>query len=131
MTPFRRRSRSGVCSIVPSGRRFRQKEPACGKESKTDKGKGGGPHAAGDCIPDAAGIDIGAEEVFVAVPPDRAAEPVRSFETFTRDLHEMADWLQSCGVRTVAMESTGVSGFRCSRFSRRAASRCFSSMPSM
>jgi transposase len=58
--------------------------------------------------PDAAGIDVGAEEVFVAVPPDRAAEPVRSFETFTRDLSELADWLQSCGVRTVAMESTGV-----------------------
>jgi len=58
--------------------------------------------------PDAAGIDIGAEEVFVAVPPDRTAEPVRSFETFTRDLYELADWLQSCGIRSVAMESTGV-----------------------
>ena len=57
---------------------------------------------------DAAGIDIGAEEVFVAVPADRSAEPVRSFGTFTRDLHELADWLQSCRVRTVAMESTGV-----------------------
>ncbi len=44
----------------------------------------------------------------MAVSPDRAAEPVRSFETFTRDLHELTDWLQSCGVRTVAMESTGV-----------------------
>jgi transposase len=58
--------------------------------------------------PDAAGIDVGAEEVFVAVPPDRTAEPVRSFETFTRDLYELADWLQSCGIRSVAMESTGV-----------------------
>ena len=56
----------------------------------------------------AAGIDIGAEEIFVAVPADRAADPVRSFGTFTRDLHELADWLQECGVRTVAMESTGV-----------------------
>ena len=42
--------------------------------------------------PDAAGIDVGAEEVFVSVPPDRAAEPVRSFATFTRDLYELADW---------------------------------------
>src|SRR4051794_12181019 len=58
--------------------------------------------------PDAAGIDVGAEELFVAVPPDRTPEAVRSFKTFTRDLHELADWLQSCGVRTVAMESTGV-----------------------
>jgi transposase len=56
---------------------------------------------------DAAGIDIGAEEIFVAVPADRAADSVRSFGTFTRDLHELADWLQECGVSTVAMESTG------------------------
>ena len=58
--------------------------------------------------PDAAGVDIGAEEIFVAVPADRAADPVRSFGTFTRELHDLADWLQKCGVRTVAMESTGV-----------------------
>jgi len=58
--------------------------------------------------PDAAGIDIGAEEVFVAVPPDRDTESVRRFGTFTRDLHEMAEWLKHCGVRSVAMESTGV-----------------------
>jgi transposase len=57
---------------------------------------------------DAAGIDIGAEEIFVAVPTDRVLDPVRSFGTFTRDLHELADWLRDCGVRTVAMESTGV-----------------------
>jgi transposase len=57
---------------------------------------------------DAAGVDIGAEEIFVAVPAERVLEPVRSFGTFTRDLHELADWLQECGVRTVAMESTGV-----------------------
>src|SRR5215213_727978 len=43
-----------------------------------------------------------------AVPPDRDAEPVRSFGTFTGDLHRLADWLEHCGVRTVAMESTGV-----------------------
>ena len=34
--------------------------------------------------------------------------PVRSFETFTRDLNELADWSQECRVRTIAMESTGV-----------------------
>jgi transposase len=58
--------------------------------------------------PDAAGIDIGATEIFVAVPADRAAENVRSFPTFTQDLYALADWLKQCGVRTVAMESTGV-----------------------
>lgn len=58
--------------------------------------------------PDAAGIDIGAEEIFVAVPVDRDPEPVRRFRTFTRNLLEMADWLSHCGIRSVAMESTGV-----------------------
>ena len=58
--------------------------------------------------PDAAGIDIGATEIFVAVPADRAEENVRSFPTFTQDLYALADWLQQCGIRTVAMESTGV-----------------------
>ena len=59
--------------------------------------------------PDAAGVDIGAEEIYVAVAPDRDAEPVRSFEgTFTRDLHQLAEWLRQCRIRTVAMESTGV-----------------------
>jgi transposase len=76
------------------------------KGTRKSKGKGG------RMLPvlqaDAAGIDVGAEEVFVAVPADRSAEPVRSFGTFTRDLHELANWLQSCRVRTVAMESTGV-----------------------
>jgi transposase len=58
--------------------------------------------------PDAAGIDVGASEIFVAVPADRDAQPVRSFATFTRDLNSLADWLQACGIRSVAMESTSV-----------------------
>ena len=58
--------------------------------------------------PDAAGIDIGATEIFVAVPADRAAENVRGFPTFTQDLYALADWLEQCGIKTVAMESTGV-----------------------
>lgn len=56
----------------------------------------------------AAGVDIGAKEIFVAVPADRDAESVRSFEAATRDLHKLVDWLQKCRVRLVAMESTGV-----------------------
>jgi transposase len=58
--------------------------------------------------PNAGGIDIGATEILVAVPADRAVESVRSFPTFTADLHVLADWLQQCRVETVAMESTGV-----------------------
>jgi len=56
----------------------------------------------------AAGVDVGAREMFVAVPPDRDAHPVQVFNTFTEDLHRLADWLVACGVTTVAMESTGV-----------------------
>lgn len=56
----------------------------------------------------AAGIDLGAREIYVAVPPDSGARNVRSFPTFTEDLHALRDWLQECGVTTVAMESTGV-----------------------
>jgi hypothetical protein len=58
--------------------------------------------------PHAAGIDVGAEEVYVAVPPDRDSESVRSFPTFTADLRRLAGWLKACRVETVAMEATGV-----------------------
>jgi len=57
---------------------------------------------------DAAAIDIGAKMHVAAVPPDRDTEPVRSFGTFTGDLQRLADWFERCGVRTIAMESTGV-----------------------
>ena len=58
--------------------------------------------------PNAAGIDIGSASHFVAVPPDRDDEPVREFPSFTADLNRLADWLEACGVDTVAMASTGV-----------------------
>lgn len=51
------------------------------------------------------GIDIGTSEIYVAVPEDCTPDPVRQFATFTTDLHALADWLSSCGVTTVAMES--------------------------
>ena len=56
----------------------------------------------------AAGLDIGAAEIYAAVPEERAEQSVRSFATFTADLHALADWLAACGVETVAMESTSV-----------------------
>jgi transposase len=56
----------------------------------------------------AAGIDIGSEEHWVAVPKDRDEEPVRKFGCFTSDLHAMAEWLKKCGIDTIVMESTGV-----------------------
>jgi transposase len=56
----------------------------------------------------AAGIDIGADEIVVAVPPDRDPHPVRVFRTFTPDLEALVAWLVACGIDTVALESTGV-----------------------
>jgi transposase len=56
----------------------------------------------------AAGIDIGATQHFVAVSADLDVEPVRSFGTFTGQLHQLADWLTQVGITTIAMESTGV-----------------------
>jgi transposase len=58
--------------------------------------------------PHAAGIDVGATELYVAVPADADPEPVRTFATFTEDLQALAGWLVRCRVETVALESTGV-----------------------
>lgn len=58
--------------------------------------------------PNAAGIDIGEAEHWVAVPPHRASQPVRRFGTFSADLHALANWLIDCGITTVSMESTGI-----------------------
>jgi transposase len=58
--------------------------------------------------PHAAGVDVGATEIYIAVPVDRDPQPVRRFLTFTEDLRAAAAWLKSCHIETVAMESTGV-----------------------
>lgn len=58
--------------------------------------------------PNAAAIDIGATMHMAAVRADRTPEPVRSFGTFTADLHRLVDWFTECGVETVVMESTSV-----------------------
>lgn len=71
--------------------------PACVTEGKTLR-----------VHPEAAGIDVGAGEHWVAVSPDRDPEPVRRFGYFAADLREMAKWLIDKGVRSVAMQSTGV-----------------------
>lgn len=56
----------------------------------------------------AAGLDVGATFHVVAVAPDRAIEPVRTYRSFTEDLQHLAEWLHEVGVTTIAMESTGV-----------------------
>jgi hypothetical protein len=56
----------------------------------------------------AAGIDVGNSDHYVAVPNGRDPEPVRTFGSFTSDLHRMAQWLKACGIETVVMQATGV-----------------------
>lgn len=58
--------------------------------------------------PDAAGIDVGNQAHYVAVRPDRDAEPVRRFECFTADLYRLVAWLKKCRVKTIVLQSTGV-----------------------
>src|SRR5262245_40881632 len=61
------------------------------------------------CVhPNAAGLDIGSEEIVVAVPSNRDAAPVRVYRTFTPDLQALVEWLLACDIETVVMESTGV-----------------------
>jgi transposase len=84
-------------------------------EKSSVKGRRGIPISAAD-LPkslqkvnlNAAGLDVGATQHYVAVPEGRDEVTVRCFGTFTGDLHALADWLERCGVKSVAMESTGV-----------------------
>jgi transposase len=76
---------------------------------RSPKGKG---HRRGADLtvknPDAAGIDVGARVHYVAVPEERAQPSIRSFGAYTAQLEALVQWLQACGIKTVAMESTGV-----------------------
>jgi len=58
--------------------------------------------------PDAAGIDISPEVIYVAVDPRKDVKPIRHYGTVTAELYRIANWLKACGVTTVALESTGV-----------------------
>lgn len=74
------------------------------KAKRKTKSKGGLPVVN----PSAAGIDVGSRFHVAAVGACRASEPVRTFRSFTDDLHALGAWLQESGVTSVAMESTGV-----------------------
>src|SRR5260370_21116518 len=81
-------------------------ERAMSRKRKSNK-KTGAPVLL--CLnPNAAGVDIGATEIYIAAPGDRDLQPVRGFATFTEDLHAAADWLKACHIETVGMETTGV-----------------------
>jgi transposase len=74
--------------------------------SKPRRGRSAGQFSS--IHPLAAGIDVGATSHVVAVPSERDARPVRTFRTFSGDLHHLAEWLSAVGITTIAMESTGV-----------------------
>ena len=78
------------------------------KKNKKSKKKAVNIEALKQLNLNAAGIDIGSEEIWVSVPQDRDDEPVRCFDSFTSSLHNLAAWLISCRIDTAAMESTGI-----------------------
>lgn len=81
----------------------RRKTNRCEHSTSNDK-----PQPLPILQPNAAGLDIGATEIYAAVAGDRDQKPVRCFGTFTVELLALAAWLRQCGIETVAMEATGV-----------------------
>jgi transposase len=78
------------------------------KSVKNKQGKRS-PRSLKTIQPNAAGIDLGSREHWVAGPPQENGIPnVQRFGTTTPELLRLADWLKEQGVETVAMESTGV-----------------------
>lgn len=94
--------------MTPRSTEFEPVEPTARKRKRRRTKKVRLPASLKQVNLDAAGIDIGAGEHYVAVPEDRDERPVRCFTTFTMDLYAIAGWLESCEITTVAMESTGV-----------------------
>jgi transposase len=78
------------------------------RKYRKNKNKKGKVESLKQIQEDAAGLDIGISEIWACVPEGRDDLNVRSFKTFTADLYKLAQWLGDCGVKTVAMESTGV-----------------------
>lgn len=54
--------------------------------------------------PSAAAIDVGSEQLHVSI----AGGPPKVFGSTTGELHALRDWLKENGVRSVAMEATGI-----------------------
>jgi hypothetical protein len=103
---FTNRNRAESTILIAVGDIMSSKKPAGQPQGSAQKNVN---WRALDLLPpDAAGIDVGGSEHWVAVRPERDPEPVRRFGCFTADQHEMGRWLVEKGVRSVAMQSTGV-----------------------
>lgn len=111
VTPFRRESNFAAPDLRHAIQIVHQQEDSI-MAKKITKDKKRRPQKEDPNLalihPNAAGIDIGSAEHYVAVPEGRDTDSVRSFQSFTQNLHELASWLKACGIETVAMESTGV-----------------------
>ena len=116
----------------PAMKQTKQSGPIVAHSKRASKRKETGQPDQPVCQPDAAGIDIGAREIYVAVPADRDANPVRKCGTFTEDLNQMAEWLVSVGIKTAAnalstlapMEPPECIGFLCTMYWKRMALMC-------
>jgi len=56
----------------------------------------------------AAAIDVGSLKHYVAVNTNLTNQSIRTYGCYTSDLRQLAEWLKSLGIQTVAIESTGV-----------------------
>ena len=91
-----------VRSASPSGKGNRKQRRELGRQIWTD-------NPGLDVVhPEAAGIDVGNSEHYVAIAPEKSSDPVQRFGCFTGDLRKLAGFLKTHGIRSVAMQSTGV-----------------------
>src|SRR5258708_3187999 len=108
MSAFLRRSGQNPHRWATKGMKSKKELLAKKKHIKRKSAKAKHNRVLGIHNPHAAGADIGATEIYIAVPPDRLEMNVRCFGTFTQDLRAIVQWLRENKVTSVAMESTGV-----------------------
>jgi len=108
MSAFLRRSGQNPHRWATKGMKSKKELLAKKKHIKRKSAKAKHNRVLGIHNPHAAGADIGATEIYIAVPPDRLEMNVRCFGTFTQDLRAIVQWLREYKVTSVAMESTGV-----------------------
>src|ERR1700730_9009960 len=108
MSAFLRRSGQNPHRWATKGMKSKKELLAIKKHIKRKSAKAKHNRVLGIHNSHAAGVDIGATEIYIAVPPDRLEMNVRCFGTFTQDLRAIVQWLRECKVTSVAMESTGV-----------------------
>ena len=108
MSAFLRRSGQNPHRWATKGMKSKKELLAKKKHIKRKSAKAKHNRVLGIHNPHAAGVDIGATEIYIAVPPDRLEMNVRCFGTFTQDLRAIVQWLREYKVTSVAMESTGV-----------------------